>query len=312
MSTFTFKNGDIVPKIGLGTWLSKPNEVYNAVLAAIKAGYRHFDCAFIYQNETEIGRAFRFAFDNGLVKREDIFVTSKLWNSDHAPEKVETAFRKSIAYLQLVYLDLYLFHWPVAFKTGHEYAHCAADLVSPDELPIEKTWQVMEIIQEKGLAKHIGVSNFNIPKLNRLLTNSRVAPEMLQVELHPYFQQAELIEFCRKNKILVTAYSPLGSHHLIQGKAGLTHEAIVKSIAEKHHCTPAQVLLAWGMQRGTIVIPKSVNEKRIRENYEALNVEIDATDFVKFGDLEQNLRISKGLFCVLPGGFYTYEDIWDK
>ncbi len=312
MNTFTFKNGDYVPEIGLGTWLSKPNEVYNAVLAAIKVGYRHFDCAYIYQNETEIGRALRFAIENGLVKREDIFVTSKLWNSDHAPKQVEKAIRKSIFDLQLDYLDLYLIHWPVAFKTGHLYAHSADDLVSPDEFSIEKTWQAMEIIQEKGLAKHIGVSNFNMPKLNRLLTNSRIAPEMLQIELHPYFQQTELIEFCRKNRILVTAYSPLGSHHLIQGKAGLTREAIVKSIAEKHHCTPAQVLLAWGIQRGSIVIPKSVNEKRIRENFNALNVRLDASDFVKLGDLEQNLRISKGLFCVLPGGFYTYEDIWEK
>jgi len=312
MNAQLFRNGDILPSLGLGTFLSKTNEVYDTVLEAIRIGYRHIDCAYIYRNEVEIGLALRDAMKIGLVKREELFITSKLWNSDHAPERVEVAIRKSLNDLQLDYLDLYLIHWPVAFKTGFEQAKDANDLASLDDIPLSVTWQSMEEVQKKGLAKHIGVSNFNIPKLKSLIENANIKPEVNQIELHPYFQQNDLVAFCNTNDILLTAYSPLGSRHLINSDAGLTREKTIIDIAEKHACTPAQIILAWGMQRGTAVIPKSVRSERILENFNSTKVNLDIKDVNEINTLEKNLRIAKGLYCVLPGGFYTSESIWEE
>lgn len=312
MNELLFKNGDLFPSIGLGTWLSKKNEVYNAVLAAIKIGYRHIDCASIYGNEAEIGEAIAFAVKSGLVKREDLFVTSKLWNSDHEPRRVEIALRKSLSDLQLDYLDLYLIHWPIAFKTGCEQAKVPADLVPLFLVPLSSTWEAMVDVKEKGLTKHIGVSNFTIPKLKSLIKATKIVPEVLQVELHPYLQQIELLSFCKENKILVTAYSPLGSRHLMSGDGGLTKETIIIQIAEKHKCSAVQVVLSWGLFRGTSVIPKSTNPSRILENYNSLNVELDAEDYNEIAVLERNLRMAKGAFCVMPGSPYTLEGLWEQ
>ena len=312
MKNLLFQNGDKLPSLGLGTWLSKKNEVYDAVVEAIRIGYRHIDCAYIYQNEPEIGQAIQFAINSGWVKRNELFITSKLWNSDHNPERVEVAIRTSLKNLQLDYLDLYLIHWPVAFKAGHEQAKDASDLLTPVEMPISITWQAMEKMKAAGLTKHIGVSNFSKLKLQQLINTSTVLPELNQIEIHPYFQQPALIEFCQSNEILVTAYSPLGSRHLVQSEAGLTREKVIVEIANSHDCSPAQVLLAWGMSRNVAVIPKSVNLKRISENFDSLNVELEDEDIVKINSLQCNKRVAKGLFCVLPGGCYTYENIWNE
>jgi alcohol dehydrogenase (NADP+) len=312
MEQLLFQNGDIFPSLGLGTWLSRKNEVYDAVLEAIRLGYRHIDCAYIYQNEVEIGKALKFSIATGMVTREELFITSKLWNSDHAPERVEIAIRKSLSDLQLDYLDLYLIHWPVAFKTGHEQASDATDLLSLEEMPLETTWKAMENVRELGLAKHIGVSNFNIPKLKKLIKIACVKPEVNQIELHLYFQQNELVRFCQENDILVTGFSPLGSRHLINSDNSITRNATVLSIAEKHSCLPTEVLLAWGMKRGTAVIPKSVNSTRIRDNYESIYVKLDEQDMFALGKIDRNKRLAKGLYCVLPDGCYTLENIWEN
>lgn len=310
MNHLKFSNGDIFPQIGLGTWLSKPSEVYNAVVEAIKAGYRHIDCAYIYNNEKEIGEALQFVFSEGIVKREELFITSKLWNNFHAPEQVEPALRKSLSDLQLEYLDLYLIHWPLAFRRAQ--AQSAADLISLDELPLATTWKAMEDVKEKKLTKHIGVSNFSIPKLQNLSDHASVQPEVNQVEIHPYFQQQPMVDFCQENGILVTAYSPLGSRHLMQTENTITQNPVVLEIARKHHCTAAQVILAWGIERNTVVIPKSVNAERISENIGAKNVRLDAGDMNAIQQLDRNLRNAKGLFAVMPGGPYTYESLWEK
>ena len=312
MKTLYFQNGDAFPAFGLGTWLSKKNEVYNAVLEAIRVGYRHIDCAYIYGNEAEIGSALKFAFDSGLVKREELFITSKLWNSYHQFEQVEVAIRTSLMDLQLEYLDLYLMHWPIAFKTGHDQAKDASDLLSLEEMPVEVTWQAMEKMQQLGLTRHIGVSNFNIPKLQKLMQHANIQPEVNQIELHPYFQQPELVQFCQANWMIVTAYSPLGSRHLINGEDSITNNETVLKIAKKHACLPTQVLLAWGMRRGTAVIPKSVNPARIAENFESTSVQLDDLDMEELGKIDKNNRLSKGLYSVFPGGCYSLESIWNE
>lgn len=312
MNKLLFSNGDQLPAMGFGTFLSKKNEVYDAVVEAIRIGYRHIDCAYIYGNEVEIGLALQFAFLNGMVKREELFITSKLWNSDHAPERVEVAIRKSLRSLQLDYLDLYLIHWPIAFKTGHEQAKNASDLLSLEEMPVATTWTAMENVQKSGLTKHIGVSNFNIPKLQGLFENSTISPEVNQIELHPYLQQKELVTFCKENGVLLTAYSPLGGRHLIRTEGSLIHEPVIIKIAAKHGCLPTQVVLAWGLQRGEAVIPKSVHRERIHENYDSINVRLELSDLTEIASLERNLRLSTGSYCVLPGGPYTLKSIWEE
>jgi alcohol dehydrogenase (NADP+) len=312
MKQLLFQNADVFPAIGLGTYLSKKNDVYNAVVEAIRIGYRHIDCAYIYGNEAEIGSAIRFCIDGGMVTREDLFITSKLWNSDHAPERVQAAIHKSLNDLQLDYLDLYLMHWPIAFKTGHEQAKDATDLLSLEEMPISTTWKAMEATQQDGLTRHIGVSNFNIPKLQNLFQRAQQKPEVNQIELHPYFQQTELVEFCQANKVLVTAFSPLGSRHLINGEDSITNNHTVIEIAQKHACLPSQILLAWGIKRGTSVIPKSVNYVRIKENLEAGHVELDESDMIELGKIDRNIRLAKGLYCIFPNGYYNLENIWES
>ena len=309
MNTLKFSNGDTMPNIGLGSWLSKPTEVYDAVIEAVKSGYRHIDCAYIYKNEKEIGETLQFVFSEGIAKREELFITSKLWNNFHAPEQVEPAIAKSLKDLQLEYLDLYLIHWPIAFR--NEQAKTADDLISLDEIPLTDTWKAMERVKEYGLTRHIGVSNFSIPKLNELIENSTIKPEVNQVESHPYFQQDELIDFCKSQNIIVTAYSPLGSRHLMKSDETMTKNPVIVNIAQKYNCTEAQLILAWGMQRGTAVIPKSVNTERIHENYRSLQVQLDESDMSELAKLNRNSRNAKGLFAVIPGGPYTYESIWD-
>lgn len=315
MKTLILKNNDPMPIFGLGTWKSQPNEAYEAVLEAIKAGYRHIDCAHAYKNEKEIGEALSKAFKEGWVKREEMWITSKLWNDCHEEQHVLPALKQTLQDLQLDYLDLYLVHWPVALKKGVDFASEKEDFLTPEEAPLSKTWAVMEEAFNKGWAKHIGVSNFNISKLKEIMQTAHIQPEMNQVELHPFLQQNSLVDFCRENSIHLTAYAPLGSAYRVKDKEVdlpiLLENQTIKSIAAKHQVSPAQVAISWGIHRGTAVIPKSVKKHRIIENFEATKIQLDEEDIRQIDALEGPFRYTTGNGWTRQGSPYTQEDLWD-
>ncbi|KEO73979.1 aldo/keto reductase [Anditalea andensis] len=311
MNTVKFENGDEMPKIGLGTWKAKPGEVYEAVICAIETGYRHIDCAPIYNNEKEVGQAIAKAIDEGMVKREDLFITSKLWNNAHKKADVIPALKNSLKDLQLGYVDLYLIHWPIAQKPEKINITSPDDFISLQEIPILKTWEGMEEALNEGLTYHIGVSNFNIHKLNEIIDHAEFPPEMNQIELHPMLPQNELVEYCHENGIQVTGYAPLGSYDPSKkDRPNLIEDNIVKRIAHKHGVTSAQILLAWGMCRNTVVIPKSVNKERIKENYDSIYVKLEEVDMELLADLEGPHRFVDGTLWTIDGSPYSLDDLW--
>jgi alcohol dehydrogenase (NADP+) len=306
-----FSNNDAMPLLGLGTWRTTREETYASVFEALKTGYRHVDCAFIYGNEDVIGQAFSDAFAQKVVRREELFVTSKLWNDAHEKSAVRPALEATLRSLHLDYLDLYLIHWPVALKRGTHFPSHPDEFLSPQQAPLAETWAALEDCQRQGLCRHIGVSNFTQSKLTELLQTAKQKPEMNQVELHPYLQQPELVEFCQKNGIHVTAYAPLGAGMADEaGRVAILKNPVMLEIAQKHGCTTAQVALAWGMARGIVVIPKSVKVHRIAENFASQSVELDDSDLKRIASLDRGLRITTGALWTIEGSPYTMDYLW--
>lgn len=314
MKTYALPNGDGIPAFGLGTWKSPGGEVYKAVKEALKVGYRHIDCAPAYGNEVEIGRALSEAPD---VKRDDLWVTSKLWNNAHDPERVQPALKQTLRDLKLDYLDLFLIHWPVLFKSDVAFPRTGGDFLPLDAVPTMETWGALEECVKKGLVKHIGVSNFSIKKLEELVVSASIKPVVNQVELHPFLQQPKLFDFCKSNNIYLTAYSPLGSgdrpaHFHRDNDPMLFENPVIKKIADKHGASAGQVLIKWGVQRGTVVIPKTVTPARIKENYDAQTVNLDDEDMRDIAALDKGYRFLDGSVWCMPGSPYTLENIWDE
>ena len=317
MKNLIYKNGDVMPALGLGTWKSNPGEVYYAVLEAIKAGYRHIDCAMIYGNEKEIGKALNKAFSSGLVNREELWITSKLWCNSHGKENVMPALKSTLNDLQLDFLDLYLVHWPVALKPSVLFPEKAEDMLSLEQRPISDTWKGMEGIVSNGLARHIGVCNFSVKKLGELSADATMKPEMNQIEMHPFLQQNSMLEYCKKEGIHLTAYSPLGSPDRVpamkaENEPSLLENPVIVEIAKEKGCSSAQILINWAMERGTSVIPKSVNPGRIKQNFESVDIKLSGNEMERIAGLDKHYRYVNGGFWALPGSTYTVSNLWDE
>ncbi|KAJ7072898.1 NADP-dependent oxidoreductase domain-containing protein [Mycena amicta] len=298
----TLSSGSPVPQFGFGTWQSKPHEVETAVEVAVRNGYRHLDLAMIYENQDEVGTALKKVIPS-VVKREELWITSKCWNSSHQPSEVEKELDETLKQLGLEYLDLYLIHWPVSFAPSNglfpPHPTKAGEVHLDLETSLVDTWKAM-LALPKSKVKNVGVSNFTIEYLEGIIKATGVVPIVNQIEAHPLLQQDELVAYCKEKNIHITAYSPLGNNSI--GLKLLTEEPAVIEVAKKLGASPAQVLLAWGVYRGYSIIPKSVQESRIIENFK--QIELSAEDYEKITALGKGRQTRMNI----P---YRYTPKWD-
>lgn len=323
--TLQLANGAQLPAIGFGFWKVDGAAAPAMLEEAVRVGYRHFDCASDYGNEAEVGAGLQKVLQSGLAAREDLWVTSKLWNTNHAAKHVRPACERSLRDLKLDYLDLYLIHFPIALEyVPPEKRYPAGWFHDPDapnprmkpaRVSIAETWGAMEELVAAGLVKNIGVSNFGVSLLRDLLAHAKTPPAVLQVEMHPYLAQEKLVRFCREEEIAVTAFSPLGAPSYVPlGMAthddSVMNEAVVREAASKHNKTPAQIVLHWAVQRGTAAIPKTSKVERLRENLSVFDFELSADEMNAISALDRHQRFNDpGVFC--EKAFNTFFPIYE-
>ena len=264
---FALNNGSgEIPALGFGTSLSDNRKTRDAVKTAVEVGFRHLDAAERYRNEAQVGAALKELFADGTVRREDLFVTTKLWNNNHRPERVKPALQASLDRLGLDVVDLYLVHTPFAFQPGDDQdpRHPHGAVIYDEGVTLEETWSAMEALVDEGLSRAVGLSDIDAERAREIIDAARIKPAVVEVESHPYHPQWELHELCSRHGIILLAFAALG--HALEPR--LLDDALIVAIAQRFEKTPAQVLLAWGIQRGTAVLTGSVTPSRIRENFD--------------------------------------------
>ena len=314
-----------MPRVGFGLWKIPKDICSNSVYKAINAGYRHLDSASDYGNEGEVGEGIKMALEDGLCKREDLWITSKLWNTYHHPDHVSQALEKTLKDLQLDYLDLYMIHFPISLKfVPFEERYPPEwfnDPSSPDpkmipsKIPLSDTWRAMELLKESGLVKHIGVCNYSSGLLHDLMNYCKIKPEVLQIESHPYLTQEKLIKLAQNYDLEVTAFSPLGSISYEELGGAKEEESLIRnetiiSIAKELDITPAQLILSWALNRGTSLVVKSIDESRMKENLDVMNIKLEKATLDEISQLNINKRYNDpGVFC--EDAFNTFFPIYD-
>jgi alcohol dehydrogenase (NADP+) len=291
------KGGYRLPALGCGTLIPDPDATRAATKYALEAGFRHFDCAERYKNEREVGEALQAGLASKKIAREDIFVTTKLWNTNHRPERVEPAFEASMGRLKLKYLDLYLMHTPYAFKPGDDQdpRDQNGNIIYDKGVTLLDTWRAMETLVDHGKCRAIGLSDIDLKELMSIYDAARIKPAVVQVEAHPYLPQTELLEYCKEKGIVLLAFAPLG--HGIH--PGPLEDPIVLAVAAKVGKTPAQVLLAWGIQRGTAVLTTPKSEARAKENFDISALPEDA--FNEISAIQTRQRLNEVVKTGVPG-----------
>ncbi|MEM6533544.1 MAG: aldo/keto reductase [Myxococcota bacterium] len=314
-----------MPSVGLGLWKIDPAETAGLVRSAIETGYRHLDSAADYANESEAGDGIRQALEDKLCTRNDLWVTSKLWNTFHHPEHVRPACERSLRDLGLEALDLYLIHFPISLKfVDFDERYPPEWIADPNALPprmevapvpLHETWGAMEALVDAGLVKNIGVCNYGTALIHDLMAYARIRPAMIQVEMHPYLTQERLLRTAQGHDLPTTAFSPLGalsylSLNMANAEESVLRQSPVLAAAEKHGRTPAQVVLRWGLQRGCAVIPKTSRHERLFENLSLFDFELDADEMAAISALNRDRRFNDpGVFC--EAGFDTFHAIYD-
>jgi diketogulonate reductase-like aldo/keto reductase len=300
---FTLNNGSgEIPALGFGTSLSDRTQTRNAVKAAVKVGFRHLDAAERYRNEAEVGAALKELFADGTVRRDELFVTTKLWNNNHRPERVKPALQASLSRLGLDAVDLYLVHTPFAFKPGDDQdpRHPDGAVIYDEGVTLEETWSAMENLVDEGLTGAIGLSDIDVERTKKIVNTARIKPAVVEVESHPYHPQWELHELRETDGIILLAFASLG--HALEPR--LLDDPLIVSIAQRSGKTPAQVLLAWGIQRGSAVLTGSVNPARISENFDVTAIPESAMH-----DINERLETRYRFNSVADGGEPGFAEV---
>jgi diketogulonate reductase-like aldo/keto reductase len=287
-----------IPVLGFGTLIPDPLATKQATKAALEAGFRHFDCAERYRNEEAVGDAMQEMFKAGAIERKDVFVTTKLWNSNHRPERVKPAFDGSRQRLQVDYVDCYLIHTPFAFQPGDEQEPRdeRGQVIYDSGVTLVETWRALESLVDQGQCRAIGLSNVNLEKLQEIVEAARIKPAVVEVESHPYLPEWDLLDYCQRQGIVLLAFAALG--HAMEPR--LLDDPVIIAIARRLGKTPAQVVLAWAVQRGTALLTTSVTLRRIRENFELSALPEDAMREIRDG-VATKIRFNSVVETGVPG-----------